>query len=103
MGQRGEYLASNVEWDASLTLAQRVDLWPVQSSYGTGIEHLAAAAVDRARRQATIADAAYAIVKEQAVYALLRQNQTVRAIAAATGIPKSEVGRIARTLGGEPG
>ncbi|GAB7302389.1 hypothetical protein [Clavibacter michiganensis] len=98
MGHQPSYL-DDVSWDASLTLAERQDRGPFQSAFGVGRTDAAADAVARARREAYIADAVLEQVKEQAVYALLCERMSVRAIAEQTRIPKSEVGRISRSLG----
>lgn len=98
MGQEPDYL-DVLAWDENLTLDQRVARGPFQSAFGAGHSDQAAAAVGRAAREAAIADAVLAQVKEQAVYALLVDRLSVRAIAERTGITKSEVGRISRRLG----
>lgn len=106
MGQQTNGYLDVLTWDETLTLRERIDRGPYQSAFGVGRGDLAATAVDRARREAVIAEAVFDQVKEQAVYALLDDGQSIRAIAERTGIPKSEVGRIARTLcrdGDRPG
>jgi len=55
------------------------------------------AVVREARHQARVADAVHRLVEAQTVYAFLQAGWTVREIADATGISKSEVGRL-RTL-----
>lgn len=98
MGQQPGYL-DIVNWYDALTLEERIDRGPFQSAFGAGRSDAAADAVNRARREAQIAEAVLAQVKEQAVYALLSDKLSLRAIAEQTGIPKSEVGRISRKLG----
>lgn len=98
MGQQPGYL-DIITWDDSLTLDERRQRGPFQSAFGAGRSDAAAGAVDRARREALIAEAVFGQVKEQAVYALLSEKLSLRAIADQTGIPKSEVGRISRKLG----
>jgi hypothetical protein len=88
-----------VDWHESLTLQERMDRGPFQSAFGTGHGDAAAVAVERAREAATIAEAVYEQVREQAVYALLVDGLSIRGITERTGIPKSEVGRISRRLG----
>ncbi|WP_407791882.1 hypothetical protein ACR5MH_1040 (plasmid) [Streptomyces sp. L7] len=100
MGQttRTDYLASNEHWAPDLPLAVREERWPSRPSYGLGRIDRAHNAVEAARQQAQIADQAFALVKQQAVYAALQEGLTVRATADITGIPKSEVGRIIRSI-----
>ena len=100
MGQQPGYL-DILTWDDSLSPDERLERGPFQSAFGVGRSDAAPSAVERARRDAVIADAVLDQVKEQAVYALLSDGLSVRAIADRTGIPKSEVGRIKRELGRE--
>lgn len=99
VGQDLTYL-DVLPFDDSLTLDERRARGPFQSAFGVGRSHSAADAVARARREAVVAEAVYAQVKEQAVYALLCDELSIRAIADQAGIPKSEVGRIARRFSG---
>ncbi len=98
MGHNETYL-DVLTWDDRLTQAEREARGPFQSAFGMGHGDAAADAVQRARHAAVIADHVFSQVKEQAVYALLVDGLSVRAIAERTGIPKSEVGRISRRLG----
>ncbi|WP_041814308.1 MULTISPECIES: helix-turn-helix domain-containing protein [Rhodococcus] len=98
MGQSRTYL-DVIAWQDSLTQTEREARGPFQSAFGVGHGESAGDAVATARRAATIANQVFDQVKEQAVYALLADNLPVRAIAARTGIPKSEVHRISRRLG----
>lgn len=99
MGQQPNGYIDILTWHETLTLQERIDRGPFQSAFGVGQGESAAAAVQRARREAVIADAVFDQVKEQAVYALLSDGLSIRATAEKVGIPKSEVGRIARALG----
>jgi hypothetical protein len=102
MGQTKSYL-TELAWDDNLTLEQRMDSGPFQSGFGRGQADRAPEALNRARAAAEAANAVLRQVKEQAVYALLEEgNVPIRGIAVHTGIPKSEVGRIARALGKDP-
>ena len=100
MGRRVGWVGYSRRADLSvdaLTLEQRMARGPFQSAFGAGRGGNAAAAVERARREYVIAEAVFDQVKEQAVYALLRDGMTIRAIAQTVRISNSEVGRIARS------
>lgn len=88
-----------IAWYDGFTIEDRIERGPFQSAFAVGHGDVAAAAVERARREHVIATAVFDQVKEQAVYALLSERSSIRAIAEKVGIPKSEVGRIARSLG----
>ncbi|MFJ7751838.1 hypothetical protein ACIQXM_18015 [Arthrobacter sp. NPDC097144] len=98
MGQHEDYLYVD-NWDKSLSRKDRIERGPFQSFFGVGRGERAAAAVASARQRSELADQVLAQVKEQAVYALLVEGLSVRAIADRTGIPKTDVGRISRRLG----
>jgi hypothetical protein len=100
MGQDDDYLYVD-EWDDSLSKNDRIERGPFQSFFGIGRSERAAAAVAAARQRSAIADQVLAQVKEQAVYSLLAEGFSVRAIADRTGIPKTDVGRISHRLGRE--
>lgn len=98
MGHAKTYLEV-IDWDDSLTQAERENRGPFLSAFGLGYGHAAGAAVEQARRAASLAEDVLVQVKQQAVYALLAEGLSVRAIAERTQIPKTEVSRISRRLG----
>lgn len=71
---------------------------PRSVGYAIGREGSAWPVVFRARAAAEDAKYAYELVKAQVVYAALIEGASVREIADAFDIPKSEVGRIARRV-----
>lgn len=98
MGQTETYLDS-IDWHDSLTRAEREDRGPFLFAFGIGYGHAAGDAVEHARRAASLAGEVLDLVKQQAVYALLAEGLSVRAIAERTLIPKTEVSRISRRQG----
>lgn len=106
MGQREEFIQEHIignpeKWEPEAVRSHRWLAWPFQSSYGIGLgERAARSAVRHATAQAIVAKHVLAQVKEQAVFALLSEGYSIREIAAAIDLPKSEVGRIAKSLGG---
>ncbi|MDN5758267.1 MAG: hypothetical protein L0H59_07005 [Tomitella sp.] len=98
MGQQNGGYLDAINWDERLTVEQRMERGPFQAAFGIGHSDTAATAVERARREASTAEAVFSQVKIQAVYALLDSGMSIRMIATETGLPKSEVGRIARAL-----
>ena len=96
---RTETYLDLIDWDDSLSQAERENRGPFLSAFGIGYGHAAGDAVEQARRAAAIADDVLVQVKQQAVYALLAEDLSVRAVAKRTGISKTEVSRISRRLG----
>jgi|SRR5690625_4378113 len=97
MGHAKNYLDA-IEWYSGLSLEERIARGPFQPQFGLGHTDVAAQAVEWARQEARLTDAVYDQVKGQAVFALLDEGLSIRAIADHTGISKSEVGRIAKRL-----
>ena len=90
MGQieelREQYITEGDVWSPDLTVEQRRDRWPFQSSYALGLAERAHEAVRRAREDAAVAEQVLAAVKEQAVFALMPEGLSVRLVGGAIGL-----------------
>jgi DNA invertase Pin-like site-specific DNA recombinase len=84
-----------IGWSSDLTNEEREARRPVQLAFGVGrSREQVAQAVARAREAELVAGFVRELVEMQAVFALSIENASVRDIAAATGISKSQVGRL---------
>lgn len=96
MGQREQYLEADANWHPKFTREERLNRWWSSASFGLALSGKAAHAVHAADRAVAVAEAAQEMVRNQAVYALLEEGETVRAIAEHLHLSRSSVGRIAR-------
>jgi DNA-directed RNA polymerase specialized sigma24 family protein len=83
-----------IDWAPELTSAERDDRRFFQAAAAAGRSAAdIAAAVQHATKALAAAEYVSGLVKEQAIFAMAVEGASVRQIADATAIPKSEVGR----------
>ncbi|KNX35831.1 hypothetical protein VV01_21305 [Luteipulveratus halotolerans] len=81
MGHRDDYLDSDEHWDPALSRDQRLGRWWSSASFGLALSGKAAHALAASEDAVAVAEAARDLVQHQAVYALLEEGHSVRAIA----------------------
>lgn len=103
MNRREKYLKNGPERNESDSWQERLSGWWRTASFGLALSGRAGQAAAAGDRAVLAAETARDIVQQQAVYAMLDDNQSVRQIADHLRLSRSAVGRIVKSMvrGGE--